>query len=149
MQLDHRNVHGKIFGGYLMRKAYEAGWASVAVLLAGEPGPEAGAGAAPAFGLGRMSEVHFLRPVDVGDLLQITARPVYAVDSTVVVMVECGVGAGGRGVQPTNRLFFEFALTGASAPSAPLVEPVTYADCVRFLAGRRQYRIARGLPVGG
>ena len=43
--------------------------------------------------LARVSEVHFLLPVEVGNLLEISSRPVFTGDDgAVIVVTECKVG---------------------------------------------------------
>jgi len=57
-----RNIHGKVFGGYLMRTAHELAW-SAAFSFAGEQ---------PTFV--SMSDVSFHVPVEIGHLLHFSAR---------------------------------------------------------------------------
>jgi acyl-CoA hydrolase len=61
MHMDNRNIHGKIFGGYLLRKAYEAAWSTAVDLLemgGGSSDPPAGtAQIMAAVQLSRVSEV--------------------------------------------------------------------------------------------
>lgn len=57
MQMDNRNIHGKIFGGYLLRKAYEAAWSSAVELLASKNGSAETVQYMAAVQLSRVSEV--------------------------------------------------------------------------------------------
>ena len=58
----HRNIYGKIFGGYVMRKAYEISW-SVAYVFGGKK-------IQPVF----MDDVAFRKPVSIGDLLFLSSQ---------------------------------------------------------------------------
>ncbi|KAK9810539.1 hypothetical protein WJX72_012385 [[Myrmecia] bisecta] len=57
-QPQQRNMHGRVFGGFLMRRAYELAFATAYMF----------AGSRPIFV--EVDEVTFQRPVDVGDLLR-------------------------------------------------------------------------------
>ncbi|KAL0026597.1 hypothetical protein WJX77_009204 [Trebouxia sp. C0004] len=57
-QPQQRNIHGRVFGGFIMRRAYELAFAT-AYMFAGQR---------PTFK--EVDEVTFMRPVDVGDLLK-------------------------------------------------------------------------------
>ncbi|KAL3154228.1 hypothetical protein ABBQ32_013731 [Trebouxia sp. C0010 RCD-2024] len=58
-QPQQRNIHGRVFGGFIMRRAYELAFASTYMF----------AGQRPTFK--EVDEVTFMRPVDVGDLLRL------------------------------------------------------------------------------
>ncbi len=65
----NRNIHDKIFGGYLMRKAFELAYATALVFIGG--------------GNRRLSfvnldEIVFKKPVNIGSLLNMTAVVVYS-----------------------------------------------------------------------
>eukprot|EP01017_Pseudomicrothorax_dubius_P039025 TRINITY_DN5934_c0_g1_i1.p1 TRINITY_DN5934_c0_g1~~TRINITY_DN5934_c0_g1_i1.p1 ORF type:complete len:388 (+),score=79.32 TRINITY_DN5934_c0_g1_i1:128-1291(+) len=64
MHAQERNAHGKIFGGHLMREAYELAW--VAAYLHGE-------GAYPDFH--RIDDVIFHAPVDIGSVCRFIGSP--------------------------------------------------------------------------
>ena len=61
-QPQQRNLSGRIFGGFLLRRAFELAFATTYVF----------GGARPHFK--QVSDMNFLRPVDVGDLLRFRAR---------------------------------------------------------------------------
>ncbi|KAM3586127.1 hypothetical protein VKS41_002656 [Umbelopsis sp. WA50703] len=67
MQPQDRNIHNNIFGGYLMRRAYEIAFADASAFLKSR---------CP--NLLSMDEVTFRRPVHVGSLLKLTSHIVYA-----------------------------------------------------------------------
>ncbi|GLC67776.1 hypothetical protein PLESTF_000606200 [Pleodorina starrii] len=85
-QPQNRNTSGRIFGGFLMRRAYELAFATTYMF----------GGVRPAFH--KVEEITFSRPVDVGDLLRLTSTVVHAAHldeqrerARVVVEVEARV----------------------------------------------------------
>lgn len=65
MHPQNRNIHGKVFGGYLMRQAFEQAF-SAAYLFGRSP---------PKFSA--VEEIAFIAPVEVGSLLQFSSKIVY------------------------------------------------------------------------
>ncbi|GFY81275.1 thioesterase/thiol ester dehydrase-isomerase superfamily protein [Actinidia rufa] len=64
-QPQQRNIHGRIFGGFLMRRAFELAFATAYAF----------AGSAPCFL--EVDHVDFLRPVDVGNFLRLKSCVLY------------------------------------------------------------------------
>lgn len=64
-QPQQRNIHGRVFGGFLMRRAYELAFANAYMF----------AGTRPIFH--SVDEVSFVKPVDVGDLLRFRSRVIH------------------------------------------------------------------------
>lgn len=64
-QPQQRNIHGRIFGGFLMRKAFELAFSNAYAF----------AGAAPLFV--EVDHVDFFRPVDVGNFLRLKSCVLY------------------------------------------------------------------------
>lgn len=60
-----RNIHRKVFGGYLLRQAFELAWAT-ACMFTGQHAH-----------FRSMSDVNFMHPVDIGDILHFSARVEY------------------------------------------------------------------------
>ncbi|KAK0403769.1 hypothetical protein QR680_017116 [Steinernema hermaphroditum] len=63
-----RNLYGKIFGGYLMRQAFEAAWANAAIFSNGRPR------------LRSLDDVMFRKSVEVGRLLLLSSQSVVRFD---------------------------------------------------------------------
>lgn len=64
-QAQAMNMHGRIFGGFLLRRAFELAWAT-AYMFGGVP-PR----------IVSVDEVSFIVPVEVGALLQLSSRVLY------------------------------------------------------------------------
>ncbi|GAQ88735.1 Acyl-CoA thioesterase [Klebsormidium nitens] len=71
-QPQQRNMHGRIFGGFLMRRAFELAFSTCYVFC----------GTRPAFL--EMHDITFQRPVDVGDLLRFKSCVLYTEQSDLV-----------------------------------------------------------------
>ena len=65
-QPQERNLSGRIFGGFLLRRAFELAFATTYVF----------GGAKPKFH--SVADMNFLRPVEVGDLMRIRARVLHS-----------------------------------------------------------------------
>ena len=125
-----KNVYGRVFGGHLMRLAYETAWAC---------GWRATAHA-PRF-LG-MSDVLFRRPVEVGELLTVTAEVGYSEGSCFTVLVDIEQERPGEGQAPpavSNQLSFLFRMDEDAHP-APQFYPESYSSAMKWIAGARQLR---------
>ena len=131
-QPQQRNISGRIFGGFLMRRAFELAYAGAFTY----------AGFRPA--LVDVEEVSFLTPIEVGDLLRLRSRVLHASPGPpgthageLIVAVEAHV------VRPesastalSNTFIFRFgvALAGgggrAGAPGLKCVLPESEADAL-------------------
>ncbi len=64
-QLTHQNTHGRVFGGFLMRKAFELAFATAHLFSGGRPV------------ILEVDDVAFKKPVSIGDLLQFESIVLY------------------------------------------------------------------------
>ena len=136
MQPAHRNMNGYMFGGYLMRRALEVGWLSAYRFFRSPP---AFAG---------LDEVVFNKPVEMGDVIELVGRGVYASetceDETLRVFVEANklsLSSGRR--EATNVFHFIFRpprpSTGEHGRPRRAVLPDTYEEGMLYLEGRRRW----------
>ena len=133
-QPQDRNLYGRVFGGFIMRNAFEAAYAA-GWCLTGVP---------PKFL--SLDGVAFLLPVEVGRLLTFEAFVDYARDdgrtysvAVTAKMREPGV-AGGEAVT-TNTFYFTFY----SDKPAPRLRLESYDDAMRFIEGGRRANVGRAL----
>ena len=68
MHSQERNVHGKIFGGYLMRQAFMMSWLTAALFQRSKAVPQ----------LLRVDQVLFMKPVDIGMILKLKSKVTYS-----------------------------------------------------------------------
>lgn len=133
-----RNIHGKAFGGWLLRNAFELAWA--AALRFGGSTPEFVA----------MSDIAFLRPVEIGAVLSFRACVEYAQGAphrTVSVCVETTSmdPRDPRAAQPTTNTFhftFDFPDTAHNVPRA---FPQSYEEAMAWVAAHRRRQAGMSL----
>lgn len=125
---DQENVPFTIFGGYLIRRAFELS-SICSELVAPNRSIIAG-----------VNRINFFHPVRMGDKLHFTSRVVYTEDS--FVCVEAGIERISRDRTAkalSNSCLFTFANVDGELQHHPVptVHPTTYAEDGRYLAARR------------
>ncbi|XP_071455492.1 acyl-coenzyme A thioesterase 9, mitochondrial-like [Hetaerina americana] len=127
---EDRNMHNKVFGGFLMRQALELAW--TAGYLFSKYRPK----------LCHISNIGFHAPVDVGSLLGLTAYVCYTEQNFMQISVYAEVydPRSGRNVT-TNDFHYTFSIT----EELPLILPKTYQECMMYLDGRRRFQHVMGL----
>jgi acyl-CoA hydrolase len=128
MYPEQENVPRKIFGGYLIRRAYE-----LSSICCDRVAPDRTIVAA-------VNRINFFHPVRMGDKLRYTARPVYSRDA--FVCVEAGIERVGRDRASgplSNSCLFTFVNVGPGLDHRPVppIYPTTYAEDGRYLAAHR------------
>lgn len=137
MMPQERNIHGNIFGGYLLREAYEL---------------------AHGTGLQFVHKLQFLslddtifqKPVTVGSLLHLESEIVYSEDDKFLIRVQADVTSpeegGLRGKRETTNVFhFTFsALDQDGNPlKVPFICPSNLLSLSRWVDGKRQMEKGR------
>eukprot|EP01006_Ploeotia_vitrea_P018156 TRINITY_DN49426_c0_g1_i1.p1 TRINITY_DN49426_c0_g1~~TRINITY_DN49426_c0_g1_i1.p1 ORF type:complete len:408 (+),score=41.55 TRINITY_DN49426_c0_g1_i1:22-1245(+) len=121
-----RNRAGKVFGGHLMKIAFELAWSSVHVFCKSRPTFVA------------MERVNFIRPVNIGDIIVATAHVNYcdpAVQAVCAdVVIEILNPISGERCQSNT---FGFLFTCSDTPLRPII-PHTYSQAMHYLEGRRR-----------
>jgi len=128
MYPEQENVPFMIFGGYLIRRAFEL--SSICSELVA---PDRSIIAA-------VNRINFFYPVRMGDKLHFTSRVVYTSDS--FVCVEAGIERISRDRTTkalSNSCLFTFVNVGPELQHRPVpkVHPATYAEDARYLAAHR------------
>lgn len=126
---EQENVPKTIFGGFLIRKAYE-----LAELAAEMVAPDRAV-------LCQVNRINFNQPVLMGDQLKFTARVVYTGATTITV--QCDIRRFGRSASDkalSNSCLFTFQNVDQemNPQPVPFIYPVTYAEDARFLNAYRQ-----------
>ncbi len=126
---EQENVPQTIFGGYLIRKAYE-----LAALAAESVSPDR---VVPC----QVNRINFNQPVLLGDHLKFIARVVYTGKTTITVQsdIERFSRTLGRNTL-SNSCLFTFRNVGddMEPKPVPFIYPVTYAEDTRYLNAFRQ-----------
>jgi acyl-coenzyme A thioesterase 9 len=126
---EQENVPRTVFGGYLIRRAYE-----LAALAADMVAPDR---AVPC----RVNRINFNQPVLLGDQLKFTARVVYTGKTTITVQSDIErFGRVGDDKALSNSCLFTFRNVDADMQPrhVPFIYPVTYVEDARFLNAYRQ-----------
>lgn len=122
---EQRNLYNKIFGGFLMRKAFELAHANASLYCKGRPYIEV------------VDDINFKRPVEVGSLLFFSSQIVYTKETKLMTKVHAEVvnpKDGSR--ETTNDFYFVF---NSRSREIPRVIPKTYAESMLYLDGKRHF----------
>ncbi|KAI1710838.1 putative acyl-coenzyme A thioesterase 9, mitochondrial-like [Ditylenchus destructor] len=119
-----RNLYGKIFGGYLMRTAFETALANAAILSKCIPQVMA------------VDSVMFRKSVEIGSLLLLSSQVCYSADRFMQLAVNAQVLDVEKGdLETTNTFQFTFKAN----KEVPTVMPRSYADGMLYLGARRHF----------
>ena len=140
MHPQERNVHGNIFGGYLMKVAMELSWVT-AMCFVGTNYPV----------FLSADKIEFMNPVSIGAIMEFTGRVVYAANDKFVVQVLAhNVNRETNEKTATNKLTYVYQAS-ASPESGSVhdldvcvdavrvfdIVPQEYEECIAYIEGRR------------
>ncbi|ORZ37575.1 HotDog domain-containing protein [Catenaria anguillulae PL171] len=133
-QPQDRNIHNFIFGGYLMRQAFEVAYTTASVFCKGHPVFLA------------MDDIWFRKPVPIGSILRFDSRVVYSrapTNTSFQVMVTAEVIDIKTGTRDTTNVFhYTFGLDKAkNSHQLPQVLPRTYEESMNYLEGKRKWEL--------
>lgn len=131
-QPENRNLHNKVFGGFLMRQATELSWALAYIFSKHQPQ------------LKHISDINFHKPVEVNSLIRMQAHVVYTTMQFLQITVYAeSYQAKTGGLNTTNEFHFTYELPELAME----VFPHTYHDAIMYLDGRRHFLKALSLHV--
>ncbi|XP_025790279.1 acyl-coenzyme A thioesterase 9, mitochondrial [Puma concolor] len=119
-----RNIFNRVFGGFLMRKAYELGWATACNFGGSRPFVVA------------VDDIMFQKPVEVGSLLFLSSQVCFTRDNYIQVRVHSEVASLANKEHMTTNVFH---FTFMSEKEVPLVFPRTYGESMLYLDGQRHF----------
>ena len=129
MHSQDRNIHNKMFGGHLLRLAFELSWACAYMTTHTLPK------------LQIVDDIHFYLPVEIGSLLTFDSEIWYINphDSTVFVNVQAKVidTSTGHTKHTSNEFYFQFVCDTHDKP-LPYIIPESYEEMMKYLEGRRR-----------
>ncbi|XP_039708272.1 acyl-coenzyme A thioesterase 9, mitochondrial isoform X1 [Pteropus medius] len=126
-----RNIFNRIFGGFLMRKAYELAWATACNFGGSRPFVVA------------VDDIMFQKPVEVGSLLFLSSQVCFTQDNYIQVRVHSEVASLHDKEHTTTNIFH---YTFMSEKDVPLVFPRTYGESMLYLDGQRHFN-SMDLPM--
>jgi len=125
-QPEHRNRFNKIFGGFIMRQAFELAWANSFVFGKSRP-----------FCM-HMDDIWFRAPVEVGAMLYFNSQICYIQDNYIQTRVSAEVVDPKTGaLSVTNVFHFTFMIKDKEPP---FIVPKTYHESMMYLTGRRHFK---------
>ncbi|XP_038613104.1 acyl-coenzyme A thioesterase 9, mitochondrial isoform X2 [Tachyglossus aculeatus] len=122
-----RNIFNRIFGGFLMRKAFELGWATACSFGGSRPFVVA------------VDDIMFQRPVEIGSLLFLSAQVCFTEGRYIQVRVHSEVSKSNSPAHETTNVFH---FTFLAANEVPKVVPKTYGESMLYLDGQRHFNAA-------
>lgn len=126
---EHENVPQKIFGGYVIRRAFE-----LAMMHAEEIAPNR-----PVFV--RVNRINFLQPVRIGDKLDFTSQIIYTGNTSMSVEINIERISRNQVTRAlSNTCVFTFVNVDEKMQPQPVpqVYPTTYAEDERYLKSHRR-----------
>ncbi|XP_069687636.1 acyl-coenzyme A thioesterase 9, mitochondrial-like [Periplaneta americana] len=129
-QPEDRNLHNKIFGGFLMRNALELSW--MAGSLYSKYRPE----------LLHISDISFLKPVNVGSFINMHAHVVYTEQNYMQIIVFADVFDPVSSQTVTTN---SFQFTYKTPADVLRIIPRSYSDAMLYIDGRRTFQHVMGL----
>lgn len=131
MYPSQENVPTKVFGGYIVRRAFELASIHAEQIAPHRPVPV------------RVNRINFLQPVRIGDKLRFTSRIVYTGETSVWVDVEIERISRDRVTKALSNTC-AFTLVNVDPEMCPRpvppVYPTTYAEDERYLEAYRHHR---------
>ncbi|CAO3633916.1 unnamed protein product [Mucor hiemalis] len=124
MQPQDRNIHNKVFGGYLMRRAYELAHATGSLFAKSN------------VNLLSLDEIVFKKPVPVGSLLNLSSQIIYSPGDhhkSFQVSVKAEVTDVEAGTTDLTNTF-HFSFSGQEKPARKIL-PRTYAESMLYIEG--------------
>jgi len=122
-----RNVHNKIFGGFIMRSAFELAYAAASVFGKGKVIPKA------------IDDIIFQTPVSIGALLQMSSMVSISDPPYFMVRVRAEILDQQTGEHTTSNVF-HFTFTCEQPELLPNICPQTYGEAMLLLDGARRLK---------
>ncbi|KAJ8278182.1 hypothetical protein GJAV_G00084810 [Gymnothorax javanicus] len=124
-----RNIFNRIFGGFLMGKAYELSWANACAYGGCRPN------------LVAVDDILFQKPVEIGSLLLLSSQVCYTQDNYIQVRVHTEVQDPLTGEHHTSNIFH---FTFSSPEPVPAIMPRSYGESMLYLDGKRHFDVTMG-----
>jgi acyl-coenzyme A thioesterase 9 len=123
LQSQSQNIHGKLFGGYIMRIALELGFVTAYMHSGCKHSPE----------LICVDRVNFWKPAEIGSVGLFQAMICFVYENLIHINVECYNYKGNEKLLTTT-----LDLTYFSENKNQLVIPTLYENGAKFLEGKRK-----------
>jgi len=127
-QPESRNIHNKIFGGWLMRQATELARSNACMVTGG------------IHRIIFIDDIMFDKPVEIGSILMLHSQIIYSENNRFQVRVRVEKRTHGSMMSEgvvTNVLNFTFEADEA----VPVIMPKTYGEAMLYLTGQRHFNV--------
>lgn len=124
---ENRNLHNSVFGGFIMRNAFELSLALAFLFSKHRPT------------LKHISDIVFHKPIEVSSLIRMTAYVVYTYKNfiQIAIFAESSTRHAGQ-LSTTNEFHFTFELNDL----AMQVIPKSYHEAMMYIDGKRHFEEA-------
>jgi len=123
---EHRNIHGKLFGGHIMRKAFELAYSNIKIVTGTS---------VECVGI---DDISFRAPVNIGSLFLLNSQIAYSQDNFAVARLYAMVTDPIKKTnQTTNTFYFIFKTKDGS--DMPKVVPRTYGESLLHVDAQRRF----------
>lgn len=129
MYPDQENVPKKIFGGYVIRRAFELALMHAEEIVSHRPV------------FVRVNRINFLQPIRIGDKLDFTSRIVYSGNTSISIEIDIERTSLDKVTKAlSNTCVFTFVNVDEEMQpkSVPEIYPTTYAEDERYLKAHRR-----------
>jgi len=121
---ENRNVHNKVFGGFIMRMAFELAWANASMFSKCRPRLKA------------IDDIVFHCPVPIGSILLMNSQICVVEAPYYLARVRAEVVDPATGESKTSNVF-NFTFQADDGCQLPTVVPQTYGEAMVYLDGSR------------
>ncbi|CAM2011053.1 hotdog domain-containing protein [Acanthopleuribacter pedis] len=134
MHPQNRNIHNKVFGGYIMRLSFETAWSIAHIFSRRRPLFLA------------VDQFDFLKPVEIGSIVSFDGMVTFTGKTSYIIEVKAEVINPRNGTREiTNISYFTFVAADAAGQPRPVpaVLPRSYDEGLKFIDGRRRYHMVK------
>ncbi len=134
MHPQNRNIHNKVFGGYIMRMSFETAWSIAHIFSQRRPLFLA------------VDQFDFLKPVEIGSIVSFDGMVTFTGNTSYIIEVKAEVINPSTGTREvTNISYFTFVAADAEGSPRPIprVLPRSYDEGLKYLDGRRRYHVVK------
>jgi acyl-coenzyme A thioesterase 9 len=126
-QPEQRNIYNKIFGGFVMRQAFELAWINASLFSKGHVEIIA------------VDDITFKRPVLIGSIFFLSSLVVHTQENQLLVKVHGEtLDRETNRHHTTNEFYFKFIAKDKA--DMPKIIPKTYSDAMTYVQGRRHWQ---------
>jgi acyl-coenzyme A thioesterase 9 len=121
-----RNIHNRIFGGFLMREAFELAFTAAVINQRSQ------------VEIAAIDDILFVEPVEIGSILQLGSKIVFTNETSIQVQVIADVLNIESGDRKTTNTFYFTFVPSVNGEQVRQVYPETYQEAMEWLQAQRR-----------